>query len=310
MKFSRTAPLYLLALYLILFLSACCRTKKCDERVLVVPPAPAPPHALSDEDVEKALRNLIKERPYLLLTVADVNALRKRFEPEALDQALQHVADALPHHPANSMEKQRLYADPLGISGEAQAATEQRLARLKRVLRGTHLPAQKIIVESSGESQAYAGLGEVSRRLQSYFDAQKLKPAGSILDLVPPPAVQQATLDELKAVDIAGLIDAFKLAARKRFGDRGQLFFRPFLKELERFGLLTRQPESLTLAGVVQTPLGPALAPLLQIDAAGRVRLTYFAELNTDIPELEETLERNPPPGTTIRLVRRGDAAE
>jgi predicted exporter len=177
---------------------------------------------------------------------------------------------------------------------------------------GLGLADVRVVVAAADEDRAYAGQEAVAQRLRPFSQRGELSPGGSILDFVPSPEQQQATIAALKSFDFEAATDAFKSAAKARFGDRGLVFFKPFLKQLHDYGLLTREPTPLRLATVVTSPLGSLLAPFVKLepgaaDPAGRVRLaSSWFPTRLDMPPgwywvLARSLEAEPPPGVTIK---------
>ena len=126
----------------------------------------------------------------------------------------------------------------------------------------------RVVAEGADEASAFAAAEEAARRLQPFVDQGDLIPNGGALDFVPSPARQKETFDALKSFDVAAATTAFKTAAQEKFGDRGQVFFKPFLKRLHDFGLATREESPLTLASVMSGPLGPMLSAYVHLPAA------------------------------------------
>ncbi|MCY3022598.1 MAG: hypothetical protein NTW87_26760, partial [Planctomycetota bacterium] len=86
------------------------------------------------QGIEQALRKMVKDRPYLVLTPGHVATLKALFEPEALKAAMESVAATLEDLPPNSAEKLRLQEDPLGIAQMANDALRKRLAGRREAL--------------------------------------------------------------------------------------------------------------------------------------------------------------------------------
>ncbi len=170
----------------------------------------------------------------------------------------------------------------------------------------------RVLVEAPDEDAAYAASDEVARRLQPFIDKGEISANGSVLDFVPSGKQQQASMAALKSFDFEAAGVAFRKAATERFGDKGIVFFKPFLKRVNEFGLLTREPSTLTLADVMKTPVGNLLAPFVKIDdtpgATSRVRLSssWFPK-STAMPSewynsVAAALESNPTPGVGIHV--------
>jgi len=172
---------------------------------------------------------------------------------------------------------------------------------------GLGLADLRVVVTARDEERAYAGAEEVAKRLQPFLERGDLRVSGSILDFVPSREQQQATLTALKGFDFEAASDAFRAAAAERFGERGLVFFKPFLKRLHDFRLLTRESSPLTLATVMQGPLGPVLAPFVRLDP-DQVRLAsswFPARLDMPAPwynNIARMLETDPPPGAEVRV--------
>lgn len=142
---------------------------------------------------------------------------------------------------------------------------------------GLGLADVRVVVDAANEELAMAASEEVIRRLEPFVKKGELTPGGNVLDFVPSPRAQQATMDALKNFDVEKATESFKLAATERFGEKGVVFFKPFLRRLHDFGLLTREATPLTLANVMAGPLGGILAPFVSLTTAAnkppRVRL-------------------------------------
>lgn len=176
---------------------------------------------------------------------------------------------------------------------------------------GFGLADVRVVVEAPNEDLAFAGAEEVARRMQPFINSGEISPGGNVLDFVPSAQHQQRSLEALKSFDAQTASDAFRAAVTQSFGEKGIIFFKPFLKHLHDFGLLTREPTPLTLASVMQGPLSNLLSPFVKLDAANgkeRVRLvsSWFPE-TLQMPaawynNVAAALESNPPPGVQIRL--------
>lgn len=176
---------------------------------------------------------------------------------------------------------------------------------------GFGLADVRVIVEAPTEDLAFAGAEDVAKRMQPFIDSGDISPGGNVLDFVPSTRQQQVSLQALKGFDAQAASDAFRAAATERFGEKGIVFFKPFLKRLHDFGLLTREPTPLTLANVMQGPLSNLLSPFVKLDSSegmNRVRLvsSWFPR-NLQMPaawynKVADELEHQPPQGVQIRL--------
>jgi len=195
---------------------------------------------------------------------------------------------------------------------------------------GLGLADLRVVVEAADEAQAYAGAEEVVRRLQPFQDQGQLTPGGNVLDFIPSPRQQQATIDALKQFDFAAASNAFQAAASERFGAKGITFFKPFLRRMQDFQQAVNRSNILSLASVMQGPLSPVLAPFVKLDhsaapqpdeAKGRVRLaSSWFPVGKQVPGTQSgalsplglppswydavarALETAPPPGVAIRV--------
>ena len=171
----------------------------------------------------------------------------------------------------------------------------------------------RVLIEAPDEAAAFSASEDVARRLQPFIDKGELKANGSVIDFVPSVKQQQESIAVLKSFDFEAAGAAFKKAAADRFGEnKGIVFFKPFLRRLNDFGLLTRESSPLTLASVMQTPLGNLLAPYVKLDDTAephrRVRLSssWFPNDTSKPSEWYDSvataLETNPPPGVRINV--------
>jgi predicted RND superfamily exporter protein len=135
----------------------------------------------------------------------------------------------------------------------------------------------RVVVSAENEAKAFEAAEQVQQRLQPYLDKGELTFGGNVLDYIPSGERQMATIAALKSFDIEAASEAFKTSAEKRFGPRGPVYFKPFLRRLQDFKLLTREPNILTLATVMQGPLSNVLAPYVRVETTdsgkGKVRL-------------------------------------
>jgi len=177
---------------------------------------------------------------------------------------------------------------------------------------GLGLADVRVVVEAENEELAVAGAEEVIQRLRPFVEKGELTAGGNVLDFVPSPRQQQATFEALKAFDAEAAATAFKAAAHERFGEKGIVFFKPFLRRLHDFGLLTREATPLTLASVMQGPLGGILAPFVSLSAPAakeprvRLALSWFPK-RLDMPaewyqQIARAVESNPPQSTTVSM--------
>jgi predicted RND superfamily exporter protein len=88
------------------------------------------------QGIEHALKKIIKQRPYVLLTADDVEQLRKKFEPEALDEKLEQLAADIQDLPPNSAERMRIQEDPLEIAELGRQTLQNRLNKRRQALAG------------------------------------------------------------------------------------------------------------------------------------------------------------------------------
>jgi predicted RND superfamily exporter protein len=130
----------------------------------------------------------------------------------------------------------------------------------------TGLADLRVVVSAENEELAFEGVEEVQKRLQPYLDSGELSSGGNILEYLPSPKQQRASLAALKNFDSEAASEAFKIAANKRFGARGALYFKPFLKRLQDFRLLTRNSNILTLSNVMAGPLANLLAQYVKLE--------------------------------------------
>jgi predicted RND superfamily exporter protein len=183
------------------------------------------------------------------------------------------------------------------------------------------LADMRVIVEAETEDMAFAGAGEVARRLKPFIDAKELTPGGSVLDYIPSAQSQAASIAALGAFDFNGAIASFKAAAQKKFGGRGPAFFEPFYKRLEDFRALSAgSAKTLTLSAIMNGPLANLLAPYVKLDdapdgssasakaARPRVRLaSSWFPARLDMPQdwynrVAQSLETDPPAGVKINI--------
>lgn len=81
------------------------------------------------QSIEGALKMLARQRPYVLLETSDVDALKKLFDPAALDARMAEIDTLVLELEAHSPEKKKLYEDPLGILDFSRKALESRLKK-------------------------------------------------------------------------------------------------------------------------------------------------------------------------------------
>ncbi|MFH0939065.1 MAG: MMPL family transporter [Planctomycetota bacterium] len=195
---------------------------------------------------------------------------------------------------------------------------------------GLGLADLRVVVEATDEAQAYAGAEEVVKRLQPFLDQGQLTPGGNVLDFIPSPRQQQATIAALKQFDFAVAANAFQTAATEQFGARGVVFFKPFLRRWQDFQQAVNRSNILTLSTIMQGPLSSVLAPFIKLDQATapqsnesnrRVRLvSSWFPMGTQTPGIQtsacsplglppswydsvtQALETEPPPGVKIRV--------
>ena len=81
------------------------------------------------EGVRGALQQIAQEYPHAVLTVEDVAALEARFKPEAMEARLKQIHELLPQYDPTSIERQKMLADPLGLSDQALETLKHRLSK-------------------------------------------------------------------------------------------------------------------------------------------------------------------------------------
>ncbi|GMV83910.1 MAG: hypothetical protein AMXMBFR7_50940 [Planctomycetota bacterium] len=169
----------------------------------------------------------------------------------------------------------------------------------------------KVVVEGPDEARAFAASARVLENAQAYIQSGELRPSGSILDFLPGPQEQEATLERLRALDIPACKERFLKVANERFGGRAERSFAPFLERLDEASAAVSNAELLTLAKARDSGLASLLALYARDEgegAARRVRLVLnFFPGELLYPEswydrMAETLERDAPPGSEIRV--------
>ncbi|GMV81222.1 MAG: hypothetical protein AMXMBFR7_24060 [Planctomycetota bacterium] len=132
----------------------------------------------------------------------------------------------------------------------------------------------KVLAEGPDEATAYAAAERAVANLKAREEAHEIEPLGGLLDYVPAPAAQREALEALRAVDFAACRKRFLDAAQQEFGAAGERAFQPFLAKLDELAASARTAEVLTLAEVLQGPVGPILNLFARVDASsGRVQL-------------------------------------
>ena len=175
---------------------------------------------------------------------------------------------------------------------------------------GLGLPGLRMVVEAatSDEQQAFFGNEQVIKRLQPFVDRHELTANGNVNDFVPSPEQQRATLSALKSFDFDAATAAFRKAATARFGNKGIVFFKPFLRELGQIQAKAQEAEVLTLESLMQGPLSQMLANFVKIDSGSRRVSLVSSWLPVDSRQAEwyarvaETVETNLPPGVTVSV--------
>jgi predicted RND superfamily exporter protein len=176
---------------------------------------------------------------------------------------------------------------------------------------GLGLADLRIVVDAPEEQHAFAGMEELAARMEPFVKRNELAYGGSILDFIPSPRQQEASIAALKSFDFDGARNSFEAAAQKRFGKKGLAFFSPFLELLNRLRDQMREARPLTLAELMRGPLAGILGTCVRLDFSGenvsRVRLAsswYPAKLNYPAAwhlAVAQALEKDPPPGVVIR---------
>ncbi|MBE7463775.1 MAG: MMPL family transporter [Planctomycetes bacterium] len=132
----------------------------------------------------------------------------------------------------------------------------------------------KVLAEGPDEATAYAAAERAVANLKAREEAGEIEPLGGILDYVPAPSAQRRSLEALRAVDFTACRQRFLQAAQQEFGAAGERAFQPFLAKLDELADSARTAEVLTLAEVLQGPVGPILNLFARVDAdSGRVQL-------------------------------------
>lgn len=80
------------------------------------------------QGVQDALRKFVQDHPHAVLTLADVEELQARFEPAAIQSRLKEVRQELSGIDPASLERQKLLADPLGLTTLAKEALNRRIS--------------------------------------------------------------------------------------------------------------------------------------------------------------------------------------
>ncbi|MCW8130412.1 MAG: MMPL family transporter [Planctomycetota bacterium] len=140
-----------------------------------------------------------------------------------------------------------------------------------------------VVTEGPDEASAFAAAEEAAARLAPELAQGDLRYSGGISNYVPSPRQQKAALAALKSLDVAAMRQRFLDAARELFPRiEPEDFFAQFLENLDKTGKTFGDAKPLTLAEVLQGPLGPMLSLYARIDAGPeggpRVRLVnkYF----------------------------------
>ncbi|HLX59891.1 MAG TPA: MMPL family transporter [Planctomycetota bacterium] len=124
-----------------------------------------------------------------------------------------------------------------------------------------------VVVEAESEDAAFEGLQQLRERAKPFVERGELKPDLSVLDYIPSQQRQRETIAALKTLEIDAAIAAFQRAAEKRFGVTGAAKFKPFLRHLRDFKTLLADPHPVTLAELMDGPLGNLLAPYVSVAA-------------------------------------------
>ena len=168
------------------------------------------------------------------------------------------------------------------------------------------------MVDAPSEEIAFAASERLAQRATPFIERGELTANGSILDYLPSPQKQRASIAAFKTFDVDASIAAFQTSAEKRFGVKGAAFFKPFLRRLRDLKILLADPKPLTLAEVLDGPLANVVAPYVHIQPDGHVLLraswlptdpnrasTWYGELaNT----LETPLSATESGGSRVRL--------
>ena len=318
------------------------------------------------QNVERALKTLAEQRPYIALTPADVAWLKTLFKPEALDAKMNELAETLDALPAESAERRRLQHDPLDMLPHTREVLTQRLesrtpafttersdgyflapngtsllilgqavslnsdAEFERafsaacqrakvrarandgvVTQAVRVEELHVVVDAPDEDRVFAASAEVSARLQPYLASGEVATLPTVLDVIPSAAVQRENFQALRGFDFESAMKAFQASASKRFGTRGLVFFKPFLQRFEKFNLLTREAEPLTLKETLNGPLRADVAPYLNEKADGSVRRTIvlYPTTNADAAKLSADLSAALSPLSTAGVTMRVTAA-
>ena len=205
----------------------------------------------------------------------------------------------------------------ISLGGEAafqrafDAACQRAKLRVRSNTDGVQLPAAAVeelhvVIDAPDEDRAFAASAEIFARLQPSLAHGDVALLPTVLNVIPSTAVQRENFQALRGFDFESAMKAFQAAASKRFGTRGLVFFKPFLQRFEKFNLLTREAQPLTLKEALNGPLRADVAPYLDVKADGTVRRTIvvFPKANADSKQLREELARalDGIPGAAVRV--------
>jgi predicted exporter len=168
-----------------------------------------------------------------------------------------------------------------------------------------------VLVYAPTEAAAFATQETVPARVQPFIERGELKRNGGVLDLIPSEKKQLETIHALQIFDVESAMKRFQSAAEKRFGERGALYFKPFLRTLRHFNLILHEPHPLKLAEILDGPLANVLAPYAWLadspaDYPVRLRSSWLPR-EANMPaawyeSLARALEDNPPGGALIQI--------
>jgi hypothetical protein len=132
-----------------------------------------------------------------------------------------------------------------------------------------------------------------------------------MLELAPGLGRQEPVLAAFRALDLEGCAQAFLKAAQGEFGGGAERAFRPFLERLHEFAAKARQARPVTLAELLDGPLGTLASLYARVDESGagrRVRLvSYYFPARPDFSAewyagLAHRLEDQPLAGSAVRV--------
>lgn len=140
----------------------------------------------------------------------------------------------------------------------------------------------KIVAEGADEASAFAAAEQAARNAAPELASGALRFSGGILEYVPSPAQQEASARALRELDMPAMRKTFLEAAQELFPRiKPEEFFAEFLKHFDELEKMFKESKPLSLAEIMEGPLGPMLSIFARVDATPqgrRVRLVnnYF----------------------------------